>query len=74
MTCHRPGSIHSAAGTNRTSTTVISAPAPTDGRNCSTAMRIISSAMPECMRRVRANIWVAINAAETMAVEIQVAR
>src|SRR6266849_1329689 len=52
----------------------MSAPTPADGRNCSTAMRIISSAMPEWMRRVRACISVPINAADSAAVEIQIAR
>src|SRR5579871_4972590 len=74
MTCHKPGSIHSEPGTNRTRTNVMREPAPAEGRNCSTAMRTISSAMPEWMRRVRVRIWVAIKEAETTAVEIQMAR
>src|SRR6266567_1870105 len=71
--CHNPGSIQSADGTYANSTKVRSAPAPAEGRNCSAAMRIISSAMPEWMRRVRAYIWVAISDADTIAVEIQIA-
>src|SRR5216683_1686488 len=74
MTCHRPGNIQIAAGVKRTSTRVMSVPTPTDGRNCSTAIRIISSAMPEWMRRVRACISVPIKAADSTAVEIQIAR
>src|SRR6516225_194085 len=74
MTCQMPGSIHNADGTERNSTIVTSRLATTDGRNCSTAIAIISSDMPECMRRLRVNIWAPAKAADTKAVEIQMAR
>ena len=63
MTCHNPGSIHTAAGTKRTSTRVTRRTPPTDGRNCSTAMRIISSAMPGMYApRARLAVCTAMNA------------
>jgi hypothetical protein len=47
ITCHIPGSIHTIAGTKRTRVIVTSTPAPNAGKNCSTAMRIISFDKPE---------------------------
>src|ERR1700678_2563542 len=72
--CQSPGSIQRAAGTEPIRTMVNSAPAPADGKNCAMAMRTISSAIPECKRCVRVTVWTAIKAAETMAVETQIAR
>src|SRR5881398_4008461 len=72
--CQSPGSIHCADGTKRTRTIVRKKPAKPEGRNCSTAMRIISSARPEWMRRVRVCICTAIKVAERNAVQIQMLR
>src|SRR5215468_4495115 len=72
--CHRPGIIHCACGAKRTRTTVTKAPAMAEGRNCSTAMRIISSAKPEWMRRDRVCICTAIRPADARAVQIHMLR
>ena len=74
MICQSPGSIHRSGGAEATSTKVNSVPAPAAGKNCSTAMRIIASAMVECTRRERVTVCTAIKAADTMAVESQIIR
>src|SRR5437763_17124137 len=45
--CQSPGSIHCADGTKRTRTMVRKKPAKEEGKNCATAMRIITSDRPE---------------------------
>src|SRR5215475_283073 len=72
--CQSPGIIQMLCGTYRPITAVSKAPATTEGRNCSTAMRIISSARLECTRRLRVYIWAPIKAPDSTAVHAQMAR
>ena len=68
MICHNPGGVQNTSRLTCSSTKGKIAPAMPAGRNCVTATRIISSAIPGSSRLVRASIWLTMRAAQRRAV------